>query len=216
VSLPPSLGPIALQLDLRGALTVDALPVVVIIFVMAFVDTIGTVLGLSAKAGLLDANGNLPQIERPMLADALVNLVGPALGTTTSGAFIESAVGIAEGGRTGFTALVVAGLFLLSLCFAPLLTAIPPHAYGIALFAIGILMVRPVTQLDFDDMTELVPAIVTIALISFSYNIGVGMTAGLLVYPALKLLTGRAREVPAPLWVLAALSALFYAVYPYR
>jgi AGZA family xanthine/uracil permease-like MFS transporter len=216
VSLPPSLGPIALQLDLRGALTVDALPVVVIIFVMAFVDTIGTVLGLSAKAGLLDANGNLPQIERPMLADALVNLVGPALGTTTSGAFIESAVGIAEGGRTGFTALVVAGLFLLSLCFAPLLTAIPPHAYGIALFAIGILMVRPVTQLDFDDMTELVPAIVTIALISFSYNIGVGMTAGLLVYPALKLLTGRAREVPAPLWVLTALSALFYAVYPYR
>jgi adenine/guanine/hypoxanthine permease len=216
ISMPPSLGPIALQLDLRGALSLEALPVVVIIFVMAFVDTIGTVLGLSAKAGLLDANGNLPQLERPMMADALVNLVGPALGTTTSGAFIESAVGIAEGGRSGYTALVVAALFLLSLFFAPILTAIPPHAYGIALFAIGILMIRPVTQLDFDDLTELVPAVITIALISFSYNIGVGMTAGLLVYPLLKLLSGRVREVPAPLWILAALAALFYAVYPYR
>lgn len=216
VSAPPSLGPIALQLDLRGALTLDALPVVVMIFVMAFVDTIGTVLGLSAKAGLLDARGNLPQLERPLLVDAVVNLVGPALGTTTSGAFIESAVGIEEGGRTGVTAIVVAVLFLLALVLAPVLTAIPPHAYRIALFAIGILMVRPVTQLDFDDRTELIPAIVTIALISFTFNIGVGMTAGLIVYPALKLLTGRVREVPGPLWVLTALSVLFYAVYPFR
>jgi adenine/guanine/hypoxanthine permease len=216
VSLPPSLAPIFGKLDIAGALTLKALPVVVIVFVLAFVDTIGTLIGLSARAGLLDPQGNLPEIEKPMMADALVNLVAPVLGTTTSGVFIESAVGIEEGGRTGFTALVVAVLFLAALFFAPLLTAIPPHAYGIALIAIGILMVRPVTELNFDDPTELIPAFLTIVLICFSFNIGVGMTAGLLVYPLLKLLTGRVREVPPPLWLLSAMSLVFYLVYPYH
>jgi len=216
VSMPPSLAPIVGQLDIAGALTLKALPVVVIVFVMAFVDTIGTLIGLSSRAGLLDANGNLPDIEKPMLADALVNLLAPMLGTTTSGAFVESAVGIEEGGRTGFTAVVVALLFVASLFFAPLLTAVPPHAYGVALVAIGLLMVSSVTSLNVTDYTELIPSLVTIVLMSFTYNIGVGMTAGLLLYPLLKLLTGRGREVPAPLWVLAALSLLFYVVYPYR
>jgi adenine/guanine/hypoxanthine permease len=216
VSAPPSLAPIFGQLDIAGALTLKAMPVVIIVFVLAFVDTIGTLIGLSARAGLLDANGNLPEIEKPMMADALVNLVAPVLGTTTSGAFIESAVGIEEGGRTGFTALVVSVLFLSALVLAPLLTAIPPHAYGIALIAIGILMVRPVTELNFDDPTELIPAFLTIVLICFSFNIGVGMTAGLLIYPVLKLLTGRVREVPPPLWLLSAMSLVFYLVYPYH
>ena len=216
VSMPPSLAPIVGQLDIAGALTLKALPVVVIVFVMAFVDTIGTLIGLSSRAGLLNANGNLPDIEKPMLADALVNLLAPMLGTTTSGAFVESAVGIEEGGRTGFTAVVVALLFVASLFFAPLLTAVPPHAYGVALVAIGLLMVSSVTSLNVTDYTELIPSLVTIVLMSFTYNIGVGMTAGLLLYPLLKLLTGRGREVPAPLWVLAALSLLFYVVYPYR
>jgi adenine/guanine/hypoxanthine permease len=216
MSLPPSIAPIAGQLDIRGALTLQALPVVVIVFVMAFVDTIGTLIALSTRAGLLDDDGNLPEIEKPMLADALANLVAPFVGTTTSGAFVESAVGIEEGGRTGFTALVVAALFMLSLFFAPLLTAIPAHASGVALVAIGILMVRPITQLNFDDYTELIPSFLTIILISFTYNVGVGMTAGLLLYPVLKLITGRVKEVPPPLWVLAAMSLVFFVVYPYR
>jgi AGZA family xanthine/uracil permease-like MFS transporter len=113
-------------------------------------------------------------------------------------------------------AVVLVVLFLLSLFLAPLFTAIPPHAYGIALVAIGILMVSPVTKLDFTDYTELIPAFLTIVLISFTYNIGVGMTAGLLVYPVLKLLTERVREVPPALWVLAAMSLVFFVVYPYR
>ena len=216
VSMPPSLTPILGQLDIAGALTLKGLPIVVIIFVMAFVDTIGTLIGLSSRAGFLDHRGNLPEIEKPMLADALANLVAPVVGTTTSGAYVESAAGIEEGGRTGFTALVVAGLFLLSLFLAPLLTAIPPHAYGIALVAIGILMIAPIAQLDFTDYTELIPAFLTIALISFTYNVGVGMTAGLLLYPVLKLITGRVRDVPPPLWVLSAMSLVFYVVYPYR
>jgi len=216
VSAPPSLAPILGQLDIAGALSLQGLPIVILIFVMAFVDTIGTLIGLSVRAGWLDASGNLPEIEKPMLADALTNIVAPLVGTTTSGAYVESAAGIEAGGRTGFTAVVVAALFLGSLFLAPVFTLVPPHAYGIALVAIGILMVGPVTLLDFDDYTELIPAFLTIVLISFTYNIGVGLTAGLLIYPVLKLLTGRVREVPLPLWVLAALSLLFYLVYPYR
>jgi len=213
--MPASLTPIAGQLDIVGALSPKALPVVLIVFVMAFVDTIGTLIGLSARAGFLDDKGNLPEIERPMLADALSNLVAPLLGTTTTGAFIESAAGIEEGGKTGFTALVTAALFLLSLFLSPLLTVVPAHAYGPVLVLIGCFMIRPVAKLNFDDYTELIPSFLTITLISFTYNIGVGMTAGLLSYPLLKSATGRGREVPPALWALAGLSLLFYVSYPY-
>jgi AGZA family xanthine/uracil permease-like MFS transporter len=215
-SLPPDLRPILLKLDLAGALSLRFFPVILIVFVMVFVDTVGTLIGLSARANLLDEKGNLPDIEKPMLADALSNVVAPLLGTTTTGAFIESAAGIEEGGRTGFTCLVVAFLFLLSLFFAPLFTAVPPHAYGSVLIVIGIFMIRPVTKLDFEDYTELVPAFLTIVLMSFTFNIGVGMTAGLLSYPLLKTLSGRSREVAPGMWVLAALSLSFYLFYPYQ
>ncbi len=216
MSLPPSPGPIFMELDISGALSLKSLPVVLIIFVMAFVDTVGTLIGLSARANLLDQKGNLPEIEKPMLADALANLIAPVLGTTTTGAYIESAAGIAEGGRTGFTAIVVAGLFVLVLFFAPLLTAVPPHAYGTALIIIGIFMISPIIKIDFQDYTELVPAFLTIVLMIFTYNIGVGMTAGLLSYPVFKTIAGRHREVPAGMWVFAALSLLFYVFYPYK
>jgi AGZA family xanthine/uracil permease-like MFS transporter len=216
VSLPPSLSPIFMQLSVSEALSLKSLPVVLIIFVMAFVDTVGTLIGLSARANLLDEKGNLPEIEKPMLADALANLIAPVLGTTTTGAYIESAAGITEGGRTGFTAIVVAGLFLLALFFAPLLTAVPPHAYGTALIIIGIFMISPITKIDFQDYTELIPAFLTITLMIFTYNIGVGMTAGLLSYPVLKTLAGRPKEVPLGMWVFAAFSLLFYIFYPYK
>ncbi|HPX61558.1 MAG TPA: NCS2 family permease [Deltaproteobacteria bacterium] len=214
--MPSSLSPIMGQLDIIGALSPKAFPVVMIIFVMVFVDTIGTLIGLSARAGLLDQRGNLPEIERPMLADAVSNMAAPLLGTTTTGAYIESAAGIEEGGKTGFTALVVAGLFLLSLFISPLLTAVPPHAYGPALVLIGCMMIRPVAKLDFDDYTELIPSFLTISLVSFTFNIGVGITAGLLAYPLLKTITGRSKEVPPPLWILAGFSLLFYISYPYH
>lgn len=216
VSLPPSLDPIFGQVDIAGALSLKNLPVVLIIFVMAFVDTVGTLIGLSARGNLLDVNGNLPQIERPMLADALANLVAPVLGTTTTGAYIESAAGIEEGGRTGFTALVVAALFLFALFFSPIMTIVPPHAYGTALIVIGIFMISPITKIDFSDYTEFVPAFLTITLMVFTFNIGVGMTAGLIAYPLLKVITGRYREVPAGLWLFAVLSVVFYIYYPYK
>src|SRR5512145_852061 len=151
-----------------------------------------------------------------MMADALANLAAPVLGTTTSGVYIESAAGIEEGGRTGLTAVFVAVLFLGALFFAPVVGAVPPHAYGTTLVVLGILMLAPVAKLDFSDLTELAPAFLTIVLTAFTYNLGVGMTAGLVVHPVLKLATGRAREVPPALWVLALLAFAFYLVYPYR
>lgn len=214
VSLPPSLAPILFKLDIAGTLQPGIFPVVLVIFMMAFLDTIGTLLGLSMRADLLDKDGNLPEIERPMLADAVATTIAPLLGTTTTGTYIESATGIAAGGRTGFTALVVGGLFGLSLFFAPLFTMVPAHAYGIALIVIGALMIQPVTRLDFDDFSELIPAFLTIALMIFTYNIGVGMTAGLLSYPLIKLCTGRVREVSAGMWVLALLSLTFFIFMP--
>jgi len=215
VSLPPDLRPILGKLDLAGTLSVSFFPVILTMFVMAFVDTVGTLIGLSARAGLLDEKGNLPEIEKPMLADALSTTVAPWLGTTTTGAYIESAAGIEEGGRTGFTSLVVAFFFLLSLFLAPLFTSVPPHAYGAVLIVVGVFMIRPVTRIDFEDYTELIPAFLTIVLMSFTYNIGVGMTAGLIAYPLLKTLSGRSGEVPRGMWVLAVLSVSFYVFYPY-
>lgn len=216
MSAPPSLAPIFWQLDFSGLLSAGFLSVVLITFVMAFVDTLGTLIGVSSRAGFLDERGNLPQIERPMLADALATTFAAAVGTTTAGAYVESASGVEAGGRTGLTALVTAACFALALFFAPLVTAIPAVAYGPALIVVGALMLEPVTRIRFDDFTEVVPAFATIALMSFTFNIGVGMTAGFLLYPFCKLIAGRARELHAGLWVLAALSMLFYIFYPYH
>lgn len=215
VSLPPSLGPIFAQLDLGGALTWGFFAVILSVFVMDFVDTTGTLLGLSIKAKLLDEQGNLPQIERPMLCDALATVLGAVLGTTTAGVFIESATGIEAGGRTGLTAIFTAFLFLLALFLAPFFGAIPACAYGPALIVVGMLMLSPIVRVKFDDLTEVIPIFSIMALMSFTYNLGIGMTAGFVVYPLMKTVTGRVSEVPPGLWVLGALSLLFFIFYPY-
>jgi len=210
VSMPPDLAPILFKLDFHGALQPAFFPIILTIFIMAFLDTVGTLIGLSMRADLLDKNGNLPEIEKPMLADALATVVAPLLGTSTTGAYIESAAGIEEGGRTGFAALVTALLFLLALFFAPVFTIVPPHAYGIALIIIGSFMISPLAKIDFDDFTELVPAFLTIVLMIFTYNIGVGMTAGFVAYPLMKGATGRIKEMKSGMWVLALLSLTYF------
>jgi adenine/guanine/hypoxanthine permease len=213
---PANLAPIFAQIDLRGALSPKALPVVLTIFIMAFVDTMGTLIGLSARAGFLDQRGNLPQVERPMMADALATTLAPLFGTTTAGAFVESATGIEAGGRTGLTAVVVAILFALSAFAAPFVAAIPAQAYGPALIIVGLFMLAPIARIDFSDHAESIPAFAVVSLMCFTYNIAVGITAGFLLYPLCKLVQGKAREVGAGLWVLAALSLLFFVYYPYR
>jgi AGZA family xanthine/uracil permease-like MFS transporter len=215
VSLPPSLGPIIFQLDILGALTWGFFAVVLTIFILDFVDTMGTLIGLSARAGYLDKDGNLPEIERPMMADALSTTFAALVGTTTAGAYIESATGIETGGRTGFTAVVTALLFALALFFAPFVRSVPPQAYGPALILVGLLMCAPITKINFDDITELIPAFAVVVLMSFTFNIGIGITGGFVLYPFCKVVAGKHREVHPGLWVLCFLSLLFFIFYPY-
>jgi adenine/guanine/hypoxanthine permease len=215
VSAPPSLVPLFWKLDFHGGLAWSAFPIVLTIFIMAFVDTMGTLIGLSARAGFLDQQGNLPQIERPMLVDALSTCFSAAVGTTTSGAYVESATGIEAGGRTGLTSLVTAACFALTLFFAPLVAAIPPQAYGPALIIVGLFMLEPVTRIDFSDYSESIPAFAVVTLMCFTFNIAIGISAGFVLYPFCKLLGGKIGQVKPALYVLTVLSLLFFIFYPY-
>ncbi|MBN2331853.1 MAG: NCS2 family permease [Deltaproteobacteria bacterium] len=215
-SPPPSLGPIFLHLDIAGACTWGFFSVILTVFIMDFVDTMGTLIGLSARAGMLDEHGNLPEIEKPMLADALATVAAALLGTTTTGTFIESAAGIEAGGRTGLTAVTAALLFLTGLFCAPFITSIPAYAYGPTLIVVGSLMISAIEHIDFHDYTEWLPSFITIVLMCFTYNLGIGITAGFMVYPLLKLLTGRVREVHPGMWGLFALASLFYCFFPFH
>lgn len=215
VSMPPDISSILFQLDIVGALSWGFISVVLVVFVMDFVDTMGTLLGLGYKAKMLDENGNMPEIEKPMLCDALATVVGALLGTTTTGTYIESATGIESGGKSGLTSIVTAFLFLTALFFAPIFSAIPAYAYGSSLIVVGLLMISPITKLNFDNLAESIPVFVTITLMCFTYNLGIGMTAGFVTYPLTMLISGRIKEVSVGMWVFFIFSILFYIFYPY-
>jgi AGZA family xanthine/uracil permease-like MFS transporter len=208
-----SLAPIALHLDIRGVLRLSFLPILLTLFLMSFLDTLGTLVGVGAAGGMLDERGNFPGIEKPMIVDALSCTLSGLLGTSTSGAYIESAVGIRDGARTGLAAVTTAAMFVVSLFCIPLVEPLQQlrFAYGPALIAVGALMLDAVRGIDFADMTELVPAFATIAMMAFTYNIANGLTAGLVLHPLMKLLAGRGREVRAGSVVLALLCLVYYA-----
>ncbi len=216
VSLPPDPSPVLFKLSVSGALSMSFLGVVLTILIMGFVDTMGTLIGVSARAGFLDRAGNLPDIERPMLADALSTVAAALAGTTTAGAYIESATGIEEGGRSGLTAVVVAVLFLLALFFAPLASVVPAYAYGPALLIVGMFMLQSLGQMNLQEYVELIPAFVTIVLMIFTFNIGVGITAGFVAYPVVQAFRGRLKEIPVPVWVMSVASLAFFIFYPYQ
>jgi AGZA family xanthine/uracil permease-like MFS transporter len=215
LSIPPDISPILFKLDILGSLQWGFFSVILTIFVMDFVDTLGTLLGLAYKGNMLDENGNLPEIEKPMLVDAVTTVVASLLGTTTTGAYIESATGISAGGKTGLTSVFTALLFLLTLFLAPTFSAIPPFAYGPSLIIVGFLMISPIAKIPFDDLSESIPAFIVIILMSFTYNIGIGMTAGFVVYPIFKLVSSRAKDISTGMWILCALSIVFFVFYPY-
>ncbi len=215
VSAPPSLEPVFAKLDISGALSWGFVAVILTVFVLDFVDTMGTLIGVSYNAGLLDEEGNLPEIEKPMLCDALATVVAAILGTTTAGVFLESVSGIKSGGRSGFTAVVVSILFLLALFFAPLFVAVPAYAYGPALIIVGLLMMSSVTKINFSDLSDSVPAFSIIVLMSFTYNPGIGMTSGFVLFPVTKFFAGKIKEVKTGMWILFVFSLLFYVFYPY-
>jgi adenine/guanine/hypoxanthine permease len=168
---------------------------------------------VGAAGGMLDERGNLPDLGRPMLVDGLACMFSGLVGTSTSGAYIESAAGIREGARTGLAAVTTAALFAAALFFIPLVGPLQElrFAYGPALIMVGVMMMGSVRQIDFEDATELVPALVTVGLMVFTYNIANGLTGGLVAQPLLKVAAGRGREVNAGAWVLFALCAAYYA-----
>jgi AGZA family xanthine/uracil permease-like MFS transporter len=209
-----SLAPVAFHLDVAGVLRLSFLPVLLTLVLMSFLDTLGTLVGVGAAGDMLDKNGNFPDVGRPMLVDAVSCVFASLAGTSTSGAYIESATGIREGARTGLAAVVTAVLFVAALFLVPLVAPLQQsrYAYGPALVAVGMLMVGAMRRIDFDDLTEALPAFACIALMVFTYNIANGLSAGLVLYPLAKIVAGRMHELN---WgnITLALLCLTYFVF---
>ena len=208
----PSLSPIFCKLDFSG---IFSLNFIVILFAFLFVDlfdTIGTLIGVSAKADMLDENGKLPRIKGALMADAVATTVGAVIGTSTTTTFVESASGVSEGGRTGLTSVTTAILFGLSLFLSPIFLAIPSFATAPALVIVGLYMLTNVTNIDFNDMSEAIPCYVCIIAMPFFYSISEGISMGVITYVALNLITGKAQEkkVSILMYVLAVLFVLKY------
>ncbi|MBQ4415723.1 MAG: NCS2 family permease [Methanomicrobium sp.] len=215
VSMPPDMTATFMQMDIAGALTFGMLSVIFSIFILSFLDTMTSIIGVSREGGLLNEEGNLDDIEKPFLADSLANMIAPVLGTTTCGIFIESASGVTCGGRTGLVAVFIALLFAASLFFAPLFAAIPAAASGAVLIAVGFIMFRSIIDIDFKDMTEYLPAIFAVVMMSFTYNIGIGICSAFVVYPIMKAVCGRIHEVNRSTWLFFVLCLGFFILYPY-
>ena len=208
----PSLSPIFCKLDFSG---IFSLNFIVILFAFLFVDlfdTIGTLIGVSAKADMLDENGKLPRIKGALMADAVATTVGAVIGTSTTTTFVESASGVSEGGRTGLTSVTTAILFGLSLFLSPIFLAIPSFATAPALVIVGLYMLTNVTNIDFNDMSEAIPCYVCIIAMPFFYSISEGISMGVITYVALNLITGKAKDkkVSILMYVLAVLFVLKY------
>lgn len=208
VGWPSGLGETFLALDFGAVAGYSLLTVVLTFTFVDLFDTAGTLVGLASQAGYLDAQGRLPRARGALLADSLATTAGALLGTSTTTTYIESASGIADGGRTGLTAVTTAGLFLLALFFAPLIGHVPAVATAPVLVIVGVYMMAPVTRIDFTDYGEAVPAFLTIAAMPLAYSISEGIVAGVLAFTFLAAVRGRARQVGVTLWVLSALFVL--------
>jgi len=198
-------------LDFAGLLSGKVVTVVLAFLFVDLFDTAGTLIGVGRLAGLVDEDGELERADRAFAADAAGTIAGSLLGTSTVTSYVESATGIEEGGRTGLTALTVSMLFLLSLFFTPVLIAIPAVATAPALIVVGALMMRGVADLDWARVDEAVPAFLTVAAMPMTYSIANGVSLGIVSYVGIKLLAGRGRSVPLPLWLLAAALVAYYA-----
>lgn len=207
-SLPPSLAPVAFKLDFSNIISFD---MVVILFTFLFVDmfdTIGTLVGVASKADMLDEEGKLPKVKAALFADAIGTTVGALLGTSTVTTYVESASGVAEGGRTGLTALTSAGLFAVALFLSPIFIMIPSAATTPALVIVGLFMMSSILKVDLNDMTEGIPAFLAIIMMPFAYSIAEGIVFGIVSYVVLKAVTGKAKEVSIVMYILAILFIL--------
>ncbi len=205
VSAPPSLKPIFWQFEFDKIFTFDMLLVVFTFLFVDLFDTLGTLIGVSTKANMLDANGKLPKARQALMADAIGTTAGAMLGTSTVTTFVESAAGVAEGGRTGLTALTTGFLFLASTVFAPIFTAVPAQATAPVLILVGLFMMSPIVKINFDDFTDAIPAFLTIIVMPLSYSIAEGLVFGVISYVLLKALTGKAKDVHPMMYIVAVL-----------
>jgi AGZA family xanthine/uracil permease-like MFS transporter len=199
----------------EGVQNIEGLTFALVVFTFFFVDffdTAGTLTGLGQAAGLTDESGDLPEMDKPLMADAVGTTVGGMLGTSTVTTYIESSTGISEGGRTGFTALVIAALFLLTLPFVPLLGVIPSFAPYIALVVVAVMMLQNITAIDWEDTVQAIPAGLTIIIMPLTQSIAYGIAAGLLTYPIVALAAGRREQVRPGHWVMALVCIAYFAV----
>lgn len=209
-SLPPSIEPIFFKFDFSQVFTFDMM---IIVFTFLFVDifdTLGTLVGVSRKANMLDKNGKIPNAKKAFMADAVGTTVGAMLGTSTVTTYVESAAGVSEGGRTGLTALVTALCFAAALFFAPLFIAIPGAATAPALILVGLFMISPIKDLDLNDYSESIPAFICILAMPLAYSIAEGITLGVLSYVLINLLAGNFKKLSIPMYILAVLFVLKY------
>ena len=209
-SAPPSIAPTFLQLDIKAALSGGFLNVVLVFFLVELFDATGTLMGVAKRAGLL-VPGKMERFHRSLLADSGAIFAGSLLGTSSATAYVESASGVQAGGRTGLTAVTVAVLFLACLFIAPLAGSVPAYATAPALLFVACLMLRELTEVEWDDATEAVPAAITAMMMPFTYSIANGLAFGFISYAAIKLFTGRVKEVHWMVWIIAALFLFKFA-----
>ncbi len=205
VSMPPSVAPTFLAMDIEGAFQISMISVVFAFFFVDLFDTSGTLVGVGQRGGLLDKDGKLPRLKKALLADSTATVAGAALGTSSTTSYIESASGVAAGGRTGLTAVVVAALFLLSLFFAPLAGSIPAYATAGALMYVAVLMTSSLARVEWEDISEAAPVLIAAFTMPLTYSIADGIALSFISYAVIKLLSGQGKQVSLAVYALAAL-----------
>ncbi|WP_286935573.1 NCS2 family permease [Acinetobacter sp. UBA6571] len=212
VGAVPSLAPTLLQMDFEGLFTASLVGVIFVFFLVDLFDSTGTLVGVSHRAGLLK-DGKLPRLKKALFADSTAIVAGAALGTSSTTPYIESASGVAAGSRTGLTAVVVGFMFLACLFLAPLAQSVPGFATAPALLFVGVLMIQGITHIEWDDITEAVPAFLTIVFMPFTYSIADGIAMGFISYALVKLFTGKASTVPYMVWIIAVLWVIKFVAF---
>ncbi|MFA0908425.1 NCS2 family permease [Vibrio cholerae] len=210
MSTPPSIAPTFMQLDFSAVFEIGMISVVFAFLFVDLFDTAGTLVGVATKAGLIEKDGKIPRLNRALLADSTATSVGALLGTSNTTSYIESVSGVAVGGRTGLTAVVVGILFLLALFFSPLAGIIPAYATAGALFYVAILMMSGLVSIDWRDLTEAAPTVVTCLMMPLTFSIAEGISLGFIAYAAIKLFSGKGRSVSLSVWVMAAIFVIKY------
>ena len=205
VSMPPSIAPTFMQLDIAGALDVSMVSVIFAFLFVVLFDTSGTLIGVTKKAGLMSTDGQIPNLGKALFADSTAAVAGSLLGTSSVTSYVESTAGVAAGGRTGLTAIVVGVLFLLALFFAPLAGMIPAYATAGAIFYVAVLMLFTLREIDWDDLTEASPVAVVLLLTPLTFSIADGIALGFITYTIAKLVSGRYKEVSPAVWVLTVI-----------